>query len=333
MKILLVQTSFLGDVVLSTPATEILHNLHPGCELWWMTTPLAAPIISADPLVEGVITFDKRGSNSGIFGAIRQAGQLRAHKFDCVYSLHRSARTAFVLALAGIPKRIGFKEARASFLYHEARKRDVEAPHEVQRNLSLFGTSRELSALAELRVVATEDEAFNSLLASNNLVDSKYVALAPGSSWHTKMWNPAHFREIGLRLEESGLKVVVIGAPNEFEISERVCAGTKFINLVNRVQIKEMVGIVKNASLVVCNDSFPLHLGSAFKVPTLAVFCSTVPEFGFGPWRNKSVVLGATGLSCRPCGRHGHKVCPTGTELCMSAVTAEQGMNEYNKII
>lgn len=333
MKILLVQTSFLGDVVLSTPATEVLHKLHPGCEVWWMTTPLAAPIVAGDPLVKGVITFDKRGANSGILGTFRQARILRKHAFDIVYSLHRSARTSAVLALAGIPKRVGFRQARASFLYNELRDRDITAPHEVQRNLSLFGSNRVEAERADLRVVAVEDEKLKSLLEQNDLHNCKFIALAPGSSWNTKMWKPESYRECGLRLENSGFKIVVIGAPNELGISERVCAGTNFINLVGKIQIKEMVGIVKRASLIVCNDSFPLHLGSAFKVPTVAVFCSTVPEFGFGPWRNRSVVLGARDLPCRPCGRHGHQVCPTGTEACMSAVSSEQAVNESYKLI
>ncbi len=317
MKVLLVQTSFLGDVVLSTPLTKRIHELHPGCELWWMTTPLAKPIIAEDPLVAGVITFDKRGENAGVSGMIRQAKALRAHGFDVVYSLHRSFRTSLVLFMSGIPTRIGFSESRGSWLYSEVRNRDRAAPHEVLRNLSLLG---EVSSTdnAELRVVINESEDHVDIALCKSIsVGERYLVMAPGSSWATKIWHSEGFREVGQRFEQLGYKVIVVGAPNESDIGKKVCQGTSFVNLIGEIGVGEMMRVVKSAALVICNDSFPLHLGSAFKIPTVAVFCSTVPEFGFGPWQNKSVVVGDRELSCRPCGRHGHKSCPTGTEACM----------------
>jgi heptosyltransferase-2 len=314
-KILLVQTSFLGDVVLSTPVIRRIHDLHPGAELWVMTTPLAAPIVEADPLVKGVITYDKRGDNSGLFGIFRQAQSIRSHGFDLCYSLHRSGRTSILLALSGIPSRIGFAESRLSFLYTENRKRDIRAGHDVLRNLSLVPCQEISDQDAELRVYLPQQD--------SPQVESTIV-LAPGSVWRTKQWRPDGFREVGLELSKLGHKIVVVGAKSERALCEDVCKETNFINRAGETTIKEMMQIIKNAALLVCNDSFPLHLGSAFKTPTVAVFCATVPEFGFGPWKNKSAIVEVKGLSCRPCGRHGGHSCPTGTELCMKNITAAQ---------
>jgi heptosyltransferase-2 len=314
-KILLVQTSFLGDVVLSTPLINRIHEVHPGCELWIMTTPLAAPIVSSDPLVKGVITFDKRGANSGLVGILKQARLLRAHGFDLSYSLHRSGRTSLVLRLSGIPQRIGFAESRLSFLYTEKRERNIKASHDVLRNLSLIPSNLSSDPEAELRVF---------LPGETNSRGESYVVIAPGSVWRTKQWRPEGFRDVGLNLSSLGYKIVVVGAKSERAICEEVCRDTGFINRAGETSIEEMMRLIKNSALLVCNDSFPLHLGSAFKTPTVAIFCATVPEFGFGPWRNKSVVVEEKGLPCRPCGRHGGDSCPTGTELCMKNVSASQ---------
>jgi len=76
---------------------------------------------------------------------------------------------------------------------------------------------------------------------------------------------------------------------------------------------------MEQSRLVICNDSMALHMASAFKVPNVAVFCATSPEFGFGPWENpKSAVVQDDTLACKPCRRHGSNRCPNGTEACMT---------------
>ena len=105
MKILIVQTSFLGDTILSTPVISGLKKLHPDAELWMMTTPLSTSLIKRDPLLTGAITDDKKSSNSGAIGLLRMRKMIKSMNFRKVYSLHRSYRTSILLALTGIPER------------------------------------------------------------------------------------------------------------------------------------------------------------------------------------------------------------------------------------
>ncbi|NDC37598.1 MAG: hypothetical protein EBZ48_06050, partial [Proteobacteria bacterium] len=94
MRILLVQTSFLGDVILSTPVLAALRQEFPAAELWMMTTPAAKSLVERDPLLSGVITFDKNGSERTVAALWRKAAELRRMRFDIAYALQRSARTA-----------------------------------------------------------------------------------------------------------------------------------------------------------------------------------------------------------------------------------------------
>jgi len=137
MKILLVQLSFLGDMILSTPVVAGLKKIHPNASLTVMTTPLAAALVENDPLVDRVITFDKRGREKSIGGMVEKAKRLKSEGFYRVYSLHRSYRTSILLALTGIPVRVGFKDAKLSFLYTDQRQKKVEG-HSAIRNLSLL---------------------------------------------------------------------------------------------------------------------------------------------------------------------------------------------------
>lgn len=322
MKILLVQTSFLGDTILSTPVISGIKALHPNAAIWMMTTPLAAALVERDPLLAGVIPFDKRGDYSGISGLLRMRKKIAAFGFDKAYALQRSVRTGALLWLSGIPERIGFENAKLSFLFHKRGRRNP-ADHDVIRNLSLLAPEISLSELdQEMRLFAPERGELSIGVKEILPEPGSYAVLVPGSAWKTKMWAPERFREVAVWLKERGLSIVLLGAPQDREASEAVAEGVDVIDLTGKSTISETLHIVSRARLVVCNDSMALHMASAFKVPNVAVFCATTPAFGFTPWKNRAVVVEKEGLSCKPCSRHGQKACPNGTEACMRDLEA-----------
>lgn len=330
-RILIVQTSFLGDVILSTPTIAAISKKHPNSEIWMLTTPAACGLVSSDPLIKQVITFDKKGKERSLFGLFKKANELRNYKFDIVYSLHKSARTSLLLKLSGIPNRIGFKESKLSFLYSEVRKRAI-AEHDVLRNLSLVGDGPWDESDLSLRITKKSKEEISEIKSKFNIT-KPYAVLAPGSAWYTKMWRPAGFREVGEKLKSFGLEVVVIGGSNDFDVCTQVAANSTMINLSNKTTLTELVSIIQGSNLLICNDSMPLHLASALKIPTVVVFCATSPAFGFGPWRNQSVVIEASDLACKPCSRHGTKKCPNRTEACMKQVTSEMVYGAATKLL
>ncbi len=320
MKTLLVQTAFLGDVILSTPLLTNIHTIDPKAELWVLTTPAAAPLIERDPLVKGVLVFDKRGAFRGMRGLFAFAMQLRDQRFERVYSLHRSFRTALLLFLANIPERIGFRDAVGSFLYTR-RVKKANALHAVERSLSLLTPFLDHFD-DSLRLYPPAEQDVSNQVAS--LSQSRPVVLVPGSAWKTKRWDAQGFRGVAEHYLAAGHSVAVVGAPDEQEIALEVCQGLEVVNLAGRTSLSEMMFLIQHASVVVCNDSMALHLASSFQTPTVAIFCATSPEFGFGPWKNRAVVVEKKGLYCKPCRRHGGNVCPTGTESCMRDVSCRE---------
>jgi heptosyltransferase-2 len=333
MKILIVQTSFLGDTILSTPVIKGIKEIYPSAEIWMMTTPASAQLVERDPFLSGVIKFDKRGKHSGINGLLRMKQILKSHAFDKVYSLHRSIRTSILLWWCGIPERIGFKTAGLNFLYHHIKIRNPN-DHDVIRNLAIL--SDELPSdprKAELRLFAPAKESLRPGIRRMLPPPHEYILLVPGSVWPTKRWHWQGYRDVAQHFLKKGRPVVLLGAASDRPIHQKVADGIEVIDLAGKTNIAEAMYVVKHANIVFCNDSMALHLASAFKVPNLAIFCATSPEFGFSPWRNNAVVVEKEDLDCKPCRRHGSKRCPQGTEACMRELSSEEVLLAAEKLL
>lgn len=336
MKILLVQTGFLGDVVLSTPVISALRSLYPQAEICVMTTPQSQELVRFHPAQVSTIAFAKRGADSGFGGLMRMAKRLRAEQFDIVFSLHKSWRTAVLLWLAGIKTRYGFAEASATFLYSKTVPRK-DCKHEVERNLAILRAigkdPQQVSGPLSLGISPEAIAQADALLAE--VSQRKLIGIAPGSVWATKRWTPEGFAVTADALAAQGYLPVLLGGPADSEAAMQVQAlmQTTALNLVGKCSLLVSAEIIRRVALLISNDSAPLHLASAMQTPVVAAFCATVPEFGFGPWQVASRVVGVEGLTCRPCGRHGGNICPTGTHACQKDLLPEQVLQASKQLL
>ena len=306
--------------MLSTPVIAGIKQLHPESELWLMTTPQARELVRHDPLVAGVLTFDKRSGDGGIVGLLGKARELREQGFSRAYSVHRSFRSALLLWLARIPCRVGFADAGFSFLYHTRVFRDP-ARHDVLRRLAVLSPEIDLSLLPQdLRLFSIQLADARPPIRDFIMHPGRYVMLAPGSVWPTKRWDKQGYRDLAQALITHGLRVALVGSAEEKPLCDEIGAGVACSNFAGMSSLGELLLLVKNSSLMVSNDSLAQHLASAFKVPLVVIFCATSPAFGCGPWRTRSIVVERKGLTCKPCAPHGGMRCPTGTEACMREV-------------
>jgi heptosyltransferase-2 len=118
-------------------------------------------------------------------------------------------------------------------------------------------------------------------------------------------------------------RIAVIGAAVDRELASAIVerSGSRAFDATGKLSLLASAELISRSSVLVTNDSAPLHLASAMGTPTVAIFGPTVPEFGFGPLAPRSVVLGITTLACRPCDRHGPQRCPLGHWRCMREIT------------
>jgi heptosyltransferase-2 len=307
---LVIQTAFLGDVVLTTPLLSLLAARYGPVDV--ITTPAAAGLLEGHPAVASVIRYDKRGADRGWRGLRRLGRELRSRRYQSVYLPHRSLRSAVLALWSRARNRIGFADAAAAVTYTKRVPR-AAGGHEVERLLALAepvpGEQPPVSLPLGRRVVDRVD----AWLAGHG-VGPQFVAVAPGSVWATKRW--PYFAELVSRLDRP---TVVVGGPEDAALAGALVAASpgKVVSAAGALSLVESAALIRRAAVLVTNDSAPLHLATAVGTPVVALFGPTVPEFGFGPRRPGDVALGHGELRCRPCSRHGPERCPLGHHRCM----------------
>ncbi|MCB9473251.1 MAG: glycosyltransferase family 9 protein [Candidatus Delongbacteria bacterium] len=318
MRVAVIHTAFLGDVILLTPLLDALHERLGASDVALLTTALAAPLFRDDPRVSLLLPYDKRGADKGLAGIWRLGMRLRDFRPDLLISAHRSLRSALLARLSGAPRRIGYRSATGRWLYTET-VTDDRSLHECRRILALLGMDHD--ALPTLHDDRAERTRVRQLLRERGL--RWPVALAPGSVWATKQWPPHHFRSLARSLVERGVPVVLLGGPGERELCAGIAAELPDCHsLAGELGLRESFQLLRRCCAAVVNDSAPLHLSQAAGVPTFALFGSTVTAFGFGPRGPRDRVLELP-LDCRPCGRHGHRRCPLGTLACLETLAPQ----------
>ena len=317
--VLVIQTAFLGDVVLTTPLLARLAERHGRVDV--VTTPAAAELIETHPAVRQVIRYDKRGHDRGLAGFRHLADQLAVNRYARVYLPHRSWRSAALALAAHIPERIGFADSAASFLY-TARVPRPKRAHESLRLLALAGPGPRGAVRPAVAVALTDaDRAAAARWLSGHGVGDPFVAVAPGSIWGTKRW--PGYAELVAKLD---LPVVVLGSEADAPLAAEVAAAApgRAHSAAGALSLRESAARIARAALLVTHDSAPLHFATGVGTPVVAVFGPTTPAQGFGPLGHGNKVVQEAALWCRPCSPHGPQHCPFGHHNCMNGIGVER---------
>jgi len=333
-RIIIVQTAFLGDLVLTTPLFRALKKIYPDGYLSLVVRPEYRELMRAIPEIDELIFYDKRGRERGLSNFYKKIREIRLRLASLAVSPHRSARTALMLWQSHLPRRVGFAEAGLGFLYTDRVVRDMSL-HEVDRNLSLLSALEQDPGKFDRRPYLQakeewEKEASRLLPASPGL-----VGIAPSSVWPTKRWIPSGFsRLIDLLSEKFGLKAVILGEPGAESLAREIAGKTKSepINLTGKTSLGVLTAVVGKLKLLVSNDSGLVHVASARNIPTVAIYGPTSPKFGYGPLGPGSRVV-ELNLDCRPCHIHGPRECPEGHFRCMKEISPEQVLEAVGMIL
>jgi heptosyltransferase-2 len=310
MKFLIIQTAFIGDVVLATPIAEALAQLDK-TEVHFLVRKGNESLLENNPFIDRVWIWNKQQNK--LRNLFQLGNEIRNEKFDCVINLQRFGSTGFLTWRSGALKKIGFQENPFSFCFTSKFKHEVNnGHHEVNRNLEL---------LREFVPGDFPPRLFPSVKNFETVAEFKskpYVCVAPSSVWFTKQWPKANFIQLVKELSKKH-HVFLLGAKSDFDLCEEVRGvdNLNTTNLCGKLSFLESAALMRDAAMNFVNDSAPMHFASAMNAPTTAFFCSTIPEFGFGPLSEFSRIVEASEeLACRPCGLHGKKACPLGHFKC-----------------
>lgn len=335
MASLVVQTGFLGDIVLTTPLIAELGRRGP---LDVLTTPEGATILRNNPGIRSVIVYDRRVSDRGLAGLIRTARTIRRNGYDAAYMAQGSMRSAILVAAGGVSRRVGFNTSEGRRMYTEEVEYRADR-HHAERvwwlSMSSCADPPNDAQLKPRLYPSPADYQASEALLREGIADAfrPFVALAPGSAWGTKRW--PYFPELAVKVAER-CNIVVVGGPSETAGGDTILAQLPdgcAVNAAGKLGILASAAIIGRAAALVCNDSAPQHLASAMDTPTISIFGPTVPDFGFGPLARDSSVVGHDALACRPCDHHGPKRCPLGHWRCMREVSSNEVLDMVSRTL
>jgi heptosyltransferase-2 len=337
--VLILQTSFLGDTVLTLPLIGEVRRRFPLGKLSVLCQPLSRELLADHPAIDEIITDDKKGADRGWRGLRRTAARIKDKQFSLALTPHKSLRSALILYFAEIPHRVGFRASRGWLLFQQRAEREPTL-HDVERNLSVlrvFGLPPEQCQRSiELPVRAATRDAVDLKLRALGVQENDFVVgLSPGSVWTTKRWSATGFAAlIRLLRRKYDCKVLLFGGADDAAVVEDIqrLGGEDSINLVGRIGLRELAAAISRCRVFVTNDSAPMHIAVARKVPTVALFCATTPELGYYPYTSNAIVVQKK-LSCRPCGLHGGRRCPLGTEDCIREIGPEAVLQAVEKLL
>ena len=326
---LIIQTAFIGDVILATALIEKLRKFYPNASIDFLLRKGNETLLIGNPNVREVIIWDKKKGK--IKNLLKLTTYVRSKKYDCVVNAHRFASSGLITAFSGSKLKAGFDKNPWSFLFTHCVKHDLESNlHETDRNQKLIefitDKNRELPRLYPSHQDFEKVSVFQT---------GRYVCIAPSSVWFTKQFPAKQWIEFLNAIQNKIDKVYLLGARGDHAICEdiRIQSNNKnLVNLSGQLSFLESAALMKGALMNFVNDSAPMHIASAMNAPVTAIFCSTVPSFGFGPLSdNSNIVQTNERLACRPCGLHGYKKCPQEHFKCATTITTESLQNCLTK--
>jgi lipopolysaccharide heptosyltransferase I len=334
-RILIIKPSSIGDVIHALPMAEAVRRHWRDAHLAWLATPVCAEVLDSVPWIDEVIPFDRKdyGGIATRWGSAKRffrfLSHLRGSRFDFVIDAQGLFRSAFIAWATGAPTRLGFDRARefARTFYTHCGPQDMNL-HAVDRMIELIRSTGTpvVGRRFDVNVDVQSQKAADSLLSSVGVLpNQRFVAIAPAARWETKCWPWSRYSRLADMLSENaGLNSVVMGAPDEHEVCQRVCdsASSNPANLCGKTDLRATAAILNRASVVVCNDSGgSMHLASALGRPLAAVFGPTNYR-RTGPYGRADAVISAN-LPCSPCYLREVSQCPH-DHRCMTDVSEAQ---------
>lgn len=328
-KVLVIQTAFIGDIILVTPLIAAVKKTFPNSLVDVMVIPQVANILVNNPNISSVILFDKRKNKIKAF--LETCKVLKNNKYDLVLSPHSSITTALLMYLSNIPIRIGFARWAAQwFLTHKLTH--LKNRLKIKKNLHLLSpfTNEEFSIQTQLFPSKEMFENADKLLYEVKQNSKKIIVIAPGSNWFTKRWPQSYYKDLVNKLNRKNYAIVFIGSKEEAKICEEIKPENNFINLAGKLSLLESAAVISKCDLIICNDSGAMHLANAVKTDVFVFFGPTVKRIGYFPIRKNDFVF-EVNLDCRPCSSHGTNQCPLEHHDCMFNIKSESVLEKVNE--
>lgn len=314
MKILVIRTDRIGDLIVSTPVFKAIKDKYPDAYIAAMVSPYTADLLSYNPYVDEVITCDRKGEHSGIKGLFKLTADIKRKKFDVAITLHSRMHLGFMAFFGGIKKRIApaTKLAQIFYNYRITQRRSRSVKHEADYNLELLKplgidiTDKEVG----LWTNKDHDAHAQAYLAKEDLIDAAekklLIAIHPGSGDSAKNWRPERYAALADSLVSRGYSIILSGGHAEENLLNEVRDHMKAApHIYMSGTLLNFAALLKKLSAFVSSSTGPMHMAAAVKTATAALFCPVrvCTPVRWGPIGNRQEIFMPEVPQCEKCTR------------------------------
>lgn len=328
----------IGDLLLVTPVLRALRTAYPQAQLALLADAMLADLVKYNKNIDELIAIDKKGYHNKLGNYLGVVADVRHKKFDLVINLHQNERASFIAAFSGAKRIVGYSTFGLHWLFdgvmknRKAIKHQVESHFDVLRDLvgvthiEDHGIEMWLDQEAEQQADEIWRREFFTNISSVSSAHSgaKIIGLNIGASWPTKRWRGEYYAELADRLLDMGYGLAFFGGTMDVEIVKQTLEMMRHKShpllkiFTGKVSLLVLAALLKKCTVLVTNDSGPMHVAVAMDVPLVTMFGSS-PVPGFYPYNNKSILIKSP-ADCHPCGIH---QCPDRDHECMRMITVD----------
>lgn len=338
-KILIIRLSSLGDVQLTTPVIRALRKQFPLSKISFAVKKEYQDIVSDNPYLDEVITFDYHRSHKGIRGLFKFINLLKQKSFDMVIDLHKNFRSFLI-------KTFLFNSKKLSYKKQSLRRRLLVCTHLKFKNIYPHIIDSYLETLKPLGItdndkslqifISDNDRKFvDNFLEKHNINNKLLIGINPGARWATKCWLKERFAETADKLNQKyDAHTIIFGGSSDKDLANEIIGlmETKAVSVAGKTSLKQLGAFIERCNILITNDSGPMHIAEAVNTPVIALFGPTVVEFGFAPLNKQDIIIN-NDLACRPCSLHGSQKCPEKHFNCMNMITVDEVITAAMKIL
>ncbi|MCD6112370.1 MAG: glycosyltransferase family 9 protein [Bacteroidales bacterium] len=323
-KILIIRFSSIGDIVLTTPVIRCLKKQLKNSEIHYLTKKQFVPVLKQNPYIDKIISLEKKLS--------ALIPELKKENYDFIVDLHKNIRTKYVIFKLRKPYSAFNKLNIKKWILVNFKINLLPKIHIVDR---YFKTVKKLNVKndnAGLDYFIPENDEINLSTLSSKLNDG-YIAFVIGGNHFTKLFPSQKIINICNKINKPA---IILGGKEDKQRGDYIKkqTGNNVINVCGLYNINQSASIIKQADIVITNDTGLMHIAAAFNKKIISVWGNTVPEFGMYPYltnENKSIIFETKGLKCRPCTKIGFKKCPKKHFNCMNNINENEIIQIINK--
>ncbi len=323
IKFLVIRLSSIGDIVLTSPVVRCLNQQVIDSQIHFVTKEKYASIVSANPFIHKVHVL-----KDNLNGLIEE---LLEEQFDYIIDLHHNIRSSRIKNRLKIPAFTFKKLNIEKYLLVNFKINRMPRKHIVDRYLETLSVFDVTNDQKGLDFFIPEVQNF-PLAGLPDGFRKGYVAFVISGTWATKKLPVKKAVEICNR---SDYPVILLGGKTEQADADAILSTTKgnVLSFAGKINLFQSASLVRDANIVLSNDTGLMHIAAAFKKKVLSFWGNTVPDFGMVPYQAHpaSEMMEVAGLRCRPCSKLGFRKCPKKHFRCMEDQDVERAVQWINQ--